>query len=169
QGAIFTPVVLATTDWGESWHASIPTFDGNVHEMPVYALALDPANPGRLWAGVAGGVMWSDNGAAEGLDSWSYQVGPPRGAVVELEVLDRRLYAATVQNVEIFFEDDGSVRETSDLGLYRHASGLRWDSLVVPPNTPGASHAVVDETTGTLFIGHALRRVENRSLRRTGG
>ncbi|MGH7573525.1 MAG: hypothetical protein ACREM1_00100, partial [Longimicrobiales bacterium] len=101
QGAIFTPVVLATTDWGESWHASIPTFDGNVHEMPVYALALDPGNPGRLWAGVEGGVMWSDNGAAEGLGSWSYQVGPPRGAVVELEVLDRRLYAATVQNVEI--------------------------------------------------------------------
>ncbi|MGH7573524.1 MAG: hypothetical protein ACREM1_00095 [Longimicrobiales bacterium] len=43
------------------------------------------------------------------------------------------------------------MRETSDLGLYRHAGGLRWDSLAVPPNTPGVSHAAVDETTGTLF------------------
>lgn len=151
QGNLFNPRVGVSRDWGETWAGGTLRCNGIVWESPVYALALDPNVPGRLWAAVTGSPQWADNGAeADG----SWECGPgPQGGVVAFAELGGALYAAAVF-LELQLEPDGSVRELTDLGLYRTTDGgATWDSLPVPPGALGATVAVADQGRGRLLIG----------------
>jgi hypothetical protein len=150
--AFGVPGVAASHDWGDTWgEGSRLKCGGVTAEFFAYALALDPNRTGRLWVGVDGGVMWADDGGeAEG--DWRCDFfAAPKGAVVAFAELDRTLYAAAVF-VELRFED-GGVTEITELGLYRAADGVTWDSLPVPPDAVGATVGVADSANDRLLIG----------------
>ncbi len=151
EGAVFNPLVGVSPDWGETWTGGIPKCNGIVWEGPVYALALDPNVPSRLWAAVAGSAQWADDGAeAQGL----WQCGPgPQGDVVAFAVLDGALYALSVF-LELQSDGKGGVIELTQMGVYRtRDGGATWDALPVPPGALGATAAGTDSAQGRLLIG----------------
>lgn len=151
QGNIFAPRVVVSPDWGETWDAGIPTCNGGVIETATSALALAPNVPDRLFLGAQVGLFRSDEAGAPG--SWNCVAGP-RGAIAGFAELNEVLYAATVF-VELLEEPEGSVRELTELGLYRTTDGgASWDSLSVPEGAQGATTATaVDPARGRVLIG----------------
>jgi hypothetical protein len=150
QGLVFNPFVMVSSDWGESWEPTIPRCQGAVFETPLYALALAPGMPNRIFAGAATAFYRSDANGADG--SWDC-VGGPSGEVVRFAEVRGQLYALSVF-VEYELEPDGTIREVSAMGLYRTTdNGDRWDALAVPYTAEGPSAAATDQGRGRILIG----------------
>lgn len=141
-GATFAGFVMFSDDWGETW--------GGVNVTPrvensVFALAVDPRDPRRLWAGVGGGVMRSEDYGR----TWNYALlnGGAEGSIMmSILVAGEHLYAV-----------GGLLRPIPDLGndlaLYRSADrGTTWEQITAPPGIPGSDVAILD-SSGRLLIG----------------
>lgn len=118
------------------------------------ALAFDPSNPDRLWAGTAGGGVWL---SVDGASSWSPTAVELGSLVVSSLVFDPTppgaLYVGTGESFQ-----NGSFK-TQGAGLFRLPAGRASASIPVPASglEPGAfaiinKLAIVPDGAG----GHAL-------------
>jgi hypothetical protein len=152
QSALGAPAVRVSDDWGDTWTGGIMSCRGTVYETAIWALALDPNRPGRLWAGLNGGLMWADDGG-EVDGSWQCGDWVGRGDVMAFAELDGALFAATA------FLTDASDPERPEtwvtaLGLYRTADGgTTWESLPTPIEALGATTAIADPAAGRILLG----------------
>jgi photosystem II stability/assembly factor-like uncharacterized protein len=142
EGALFNGLILLSQDWGGTWEPIIitPRFDN-----AVFALAVDESNPARLWAGVHGGVMRSEDYGR----TWQYvlRIGGTNGGLIKsLLTRGEHLYAV-----------GGTFRPIpdplGDLALWRSADGgTTWNALPVQADAGGSDVAVLD-SAGRLLIG----------------
>jgi hypothetical protein len=151
QTAIFTAAILGSSDWGDTWKFVDPT---PTFENSVQSLAVDPADPDRLWAGLQGvtpGVLRS----ADGGQSWDYvlrlSASSAAGSVNAIAETSHSLYAVAWENFRA--PPDGNGTPLTDLGLYRSRdAGESWDTLAVPTGAGGGVTTTVDPL-GRLVIG----------------
>lgn len=141
ESALFSAYVMYSANGGESWEAYFPT---PTQDNAVYSLVLDPYTEDRLWAGVQGGVMRSDDGG----ETWEYSV-TEGGLVRALAFLGNRLYAASIA-----VTGPGDRRPITRLRLHATSDGSQWDSLVLPEGIRGGLSMMVD-SLGRLLIGTA--------------
>ncbi len=108
-------VVFKSTDGGNQW---LPLNDG-LQDLPVYALAIDPATPSTVYAGSFGGGVWDlrqvSNQQDMMLQNGRFRVevqwrdfegltGPGKVAVVPTETEDGALLASRDSAVAQFFD-----------------------------------------------------------------
>jgi hypothetical protein len=141
ESALFSAYVMYGANGGESWEAYFPT---PTQDNAVYSLVLDPYTEDRLWAGVRGGVMRSDDGG----QTWEYSV-TESGSVRALAFLGNSLYAASLEVI-----GPGGKRPTTGMQLRVTSDGSQWDSLVLPDSIRGGLSMMVD-SLGRLLIGTA--------------
>ncbi len=148
ETSIFTAVIWRSADSGTSWEFVDPT---PRFENAVQALLIDPENSNRVWAGLSGGVLRSDDAGK----TWTYRLRPRReGQVFALAQLNATLYAVARENLR--FPPSGQGPPWSDLGLYRSCDdGATWDTLPVPAGA-GGGLAVTIDGEGRLVIGTRL-------------
>jgi hypothetical protein len=143
QGAIFSPVIARSDDFGDSWQFLNPSPSG---DNVVTALLLDPRQGDGVWAGMGGGVMYSSDAGT----SWQWVLRLQGGLVGDLTLLDDSLYAVAIENIRPSPDGTG---ELSDLGLYRSSDwGATWEKLPTPPGISGGFR-IVGHRSGGLLIG----------------
>lgn len=136
----FQSVVYRSLDGGQSWEESepIPRSENAVNE-----LAAVPGVPGRVVAGMMGGIMRSDDAGA----TWTI-VLRNAGAVYGLAWTDGCLYATATDG-----EDFDSLR------LFRSCDGGdAWRELRVPDTLSGGS-VIIADPENRLIVGTAISGV----------
>lgn len=138
------PGIYRSTDGGATWLTST-----GLAGIRVYAIAIDPATPSRLFVATAMGVYVSnDSGATWAkvtdptgsgvatIDMWSIAIDPTQPQVI---------YAGGTWEGQMFRSTDGGAT-WSRRGNGLFASGIRW----IAPR-PGVSGDVLAATTHTMF------------------
>jgi photosystem II stability/assembly factor-like uncharacterized protein len=136
--AFFSAAILRSENWGDTWETVFPFPQG---QNSVFALAVDEREPMRIWAGVGGGVIRSDDAGR----TWQ-QALSTQGLITSILAESDRLYAV-----------GGAFRQESDpltdLVIYRSDDrGANWSAFTVPSNIGGSDVAVLD-SHGHLLIG----------------
>jgi len=100
------PCLYKSTDQGLTW---VPSFTGIPDSARIYAIAINPESPGRIYAGTSKGIYRSTNGG----DEW---VKMEQGLPGKVKVFDIRIarmpdgkdvvYAATSEGVFMTVDDD---------------------------------------------------------------
>lgn len=141
QSALGLSFIFRSADWGDSWESMTPY---PRTEVAYHALLVDPEQPTRVWAGMDGGVIFSDDQGENWVESLT--IG---ASVVALLPTDTHLFA--VSN-EPHFPDDDTAPFTR-LGMHRRAHGTdSWEEIEVPSEIPGALSAALDDR-GRLVVG----------------
>ncbi len=114
--------VFKSTDLGQTWE----NISGNLPELPVNAIALDPEYPGHIIVGTDAGVFFTNNGGVE----WHMlSDGLPNVAVVAMKIHNptRTLVIGTygVSMYKLNLDDLVSVHETAN---------IQTDNIKVFPN-----------------------------------
>jgi photosystem II stability/assembly factor-like uncharacterized protein len=144
--------VLKSTDGGATWE------DAGLEDGPVHALAVDPADPGTVYAGRADGIFLSHDGGAHWARVESALFDPNRGTsnIVKLAVDPR-------QPSTIYAGGTGPLYKSADRGAtwsvaWTGPGSVFLDALAIDPS--GAVY--------TLFS-HALGSGEDAVFRSTDG
>jgi photosystem II stability/assembly factor-like uncharacterized protein len=144
ETALLTGFVLRSEDFGTTWSWSDPT---PRYDNIVWAVLPDPGTPQRVFIGVIGGVMRSQDGGA----SWASSLARLPGQVHALVEDQGIIYALANENLRP--PPSGTGAADTDLGLYRTTdAGATWDTLPVPTGVRGAWAGSVDGR-GRLLIG----------------
>jgi len=137
---------------------SIPinVWTGNGPQAPIYALALDPANPNIIFAASGDGVFKSNDDAA----SWSRSDNGLTGGGVTALVIDPvnrdTVYAGTGGGV-FKSADGGASWSAVNIGL----TPLPVVALAIDPISPGTLYAASYEDDGVLFFQFNLFKSTN--------
>jgi hypothetical protein len=86
-----TSHLYRTTNGGASW----TTMNGNLPNVPVNSVAVDPANVNKVFLGTDTGVFWTTNGTAASPTWVNSSVGLPNTTVMDIRVDGDSLVAAT--------------------------------------------------------------------------
>ncbi|WP_440225297.1 hypothetical protein ACQQ2N_08585 [Dokdonella sp. MW10] len=157
--------VFRSTDGGASWSlrsSGMPLAPGSISSHhSVYALAMDPGNPSRLWAAVAGlpagggdsTIYRSDDGGAQWMPSSSgITAGDIRSIAVD-PVTPSTLYAAA------------SGRVGHPAGVYRSIDGgVTWRSISVGLGAEGVLTVAVDRSMPSTVVAGGTRGVSMLNL-----
>ncbi|HMB71620.1 MAG TPA: T9SS type A sorting domain-containing protein [bacterium] len=141
--------VAMTTDLGATW----TDVTGDLPDVPVHAVAMDPANPSHWYIGTDVGVWTSHNGGAH----WTpFETGLPNAVVSDLEIADtrRKLVAGTLGRG--MWEVDITALDATDAGEPQVAASPRTVML-----DPPAPNPVTDRT----FLRFAAKSEEEVAVR----
>jgi hypothetical protein len=133
----FSAAILRSEDWGDTWETVFPFPQ---QDNFVKALAVDGRDVTRVWAGVGGGLIRSDDAGRTWVAALTVA-----GIITSILTEGDRLYAV-----------GGTFRPPPDSGsdLIIHRSedrGASWSALTVPPGVSGSDVAVLD-SKGHLVI-----------------
>lgn len=142
--------VFKSTNRGQSW----TNLSGDLPDVPVSTLALDPENPNRLWVGSDIGVFVSENGDS----NWrSYRNNMPIVTIMDLK------YNATTRFL---------MAATHGRGMWRIAQGApdpnQPTSTPVPTTQPGSTATtrptIAPTATGTAQSGGTSQLLQNQGF-----
>ncbi len=169
SGAVATPTVdsgvFRSTDGGATWSlrsTGLPLMSGtpSTHHS-IYAIAIDPSNPSRLWAASSGApsgggdstIYRSDDGGAQWMPSSSgITAGDIRSIAVD-PVTPSTLYAAAVG------------RAGHPAGVYRSIDGgVTWRSISVGLRAEGVLSVAVDRSMPSTVAAGGTRGVSMLTL-----
>jgi hypothetical protein len=141
--------VSRSRDWGDSWESFVPSPGV---EVPIYGLAVDARNTSRLWAGLDGGAILSEDAG----ETWQSSLFADYATISELVWLNEDLLAIGMyRNFATNEAGDPIGEEINRLRLYRLRGGAgRWETMDVPSDVRGGRSATID-SHGRLVVGTA--------------
>lgn len=148
-GSFGVSTVARSRDWGDSWEGFAP-WPGV--ERPIYGLAVDARNASRLWAGLDGGAILSEDAG----ETWRASLVADYTTIPALVWLDGNLLAIGMyRNFDTNEAGDPIGEEINRLRLYRLRGGAgAWEEMDVPSDVGGGRSATID-SRGRLVVGTA--------------
>jgi hypothetical protein len=148
-GSFGTSTVVRSRDWGERWEG-FPPFPEV--ELGIYALAADPRDTSRLWAGLDGGAILSEDAG----ETWRTSLSADYATISALVWRDGDLLAIGMYRS---FATNGAGEvvgeEINRLRLFRLPGGAgAWEEMDVPSDVRGGRSATID-SRGRLVVGTA--------------
>jgi photosystem II stability/assembly factor-like uncharacterized protein len=128
--------VIRSGDGGATWTAA----DAGLPDLGVVPLAVDPADPGRVYAGTAGDGVWK---SADGGQSWSRAGLAGQSVFVLLAAAPDRVYA--VAGNRVFRSDDGGATWQA------RSRGLRVQGISALVADPGDPRRIYAATTNGVW------------------
>lgn len=130
-------LINRTGDWGQTWQSTDPT---PYHDNVIYSLVVDDLSENRLWAGAAGGILYSEDFGT----TWSYVdlddgVSQRIRLITEILFVGARIFAVGGTNRP--FPD----MSTGLVGYLSEDRGATWTRFDPPPGTRGAAAATSTE------------------------
>jgi hypothetical protein len=148
-GAIPVSTIVRSRDWGDTWEGFTPFPRA---EVPIYALAVDPGNGSRVWAGLDAGAVVTEDGGP----TWEASLVADYTTISALVWLgDDLLAVGMYQDFRTNAAGDYIGEEINRLRLYRLRGGAgSWERVDMPGDVRGGRSAAVD-SRGRLLVGTA--------------